>query len=103
MERNELLQELVNDILSVFHSLQYGSIDFSFDKLHCAMKSNICEDFDSVASSVVLKVEFGGEEVTDDDLQKLIEGLTAFKKEYKVKEVATIIKKAKAIIDINKE
>ena len=102
MDREEQLQELVDDIMDVFRGLQWGTIKYSFDKLHCAMKGDICEDFDQAAGDVVMKVEFGGE-VTDEDLQKLLEGLTAFKKEYKVKEVAALIKKTQSLIDGCKE
>ena len=98
MNRTERLQELTDGIMDVFRGLQYGSINFGFDKLHCAMRCSICEEFDSVAGDVVMKVEFGGE-VTDDDLRKLHDGLIAFKEEYKVEEVDALIKKTESLIN----
>lgn len=94
------IESLVDDIMDLFHGLMNHSISYSYDKLNCAMKTDICEVFSSVAEDVVMKVEFGGE-VTLEQLQALHDNLISFAKEFEVKEARALAKKVKKLIENN--
>lgn len=92
------LQSIQDDIMNIFYGLRTGLVDYSYDNLNCAMKTNICEVFSSVAEEVAINVELG-REVTKEQLQKLHDNLISFAKEYKVKEAKALAGKVKELLE----
>lgn len=91
------LEVLKDDIMDLFHGLMYGSVNYSFNKLHSTMKTDICEIFSSVAEDVIMNISFG-HDVSKEQLQTLHDNLIAFAKEFKVKEARLLAKKVKGLI-----
>ena len=85
----ENLENIKNDIMDLFRGLMYGSIDYSFDNMHCAMKTDIGEILDSIAGDVVMNIEMG-REVNKEQLKKLSDDLISFAKEFGVEEAKDI-------------
>ena len=100
MSRIEDLRALSEEVLAFFRGLMDGTIDYSFDNLNCALKTDICEVFDAIAGDFVINIECGNDDkVTNEQLQALHDNLIAFGEEYNVKEAATLAEKVKALID----
>lgn len=95
--KNEL-RELLYDTMDLFDGLMYCEIDFSFDNLHCAMKTDICELFSNAVEGVILNVN-SGREVTKEHLETMHKNLISFAREFKVKEARALAKKVKKIIE----
>lgn len=94
----ENLENIKNDIMDLFRGLMQGSIDYSFDNLHCAIKTDIGEILDDIAGEVVLNIDLG-KEVTEEQLKKLSSDLISFAKEFKVKEAREIAKRINEAIN----
>ena len=100
MSRIEDLKALSEEVLAFFHGLMDGTIDYSFDKLNCAMKTDICEIINAIAGDFVINIESGnGDKVKNEQLQALHDNLIAFGEEFNVKEAAPLAEKVKALID----
>lgn len=92
------LDALMDDIMNLFHGLMYGNINYSYDKLNCAMKTDICEIFSTLAEEVVMNINLG-RDVSKEQLQTLHDNLIAFAKEFKVKEARLLAKKVNVLIE----
>lgn len=69
----------------------------TFDKLHCAMGTNVCQLFDDIASSFVLNI-MSYNEPTNEEIRAMCDELKGFNEEFKIKEVNTTIKNIKAFL-----
>lgn len=92
------LRELLYDTMDLFDGLMYGQVDYSFDQLHCVMKTDICEIFSLSVEEVILNIN-SGREVTKEQLEKMRKNLNAFAREFKVKEARALAKNVKKIIE----
>lgn len=92
------LPDIFNEIYGLFLDLRMGTVDFSFSKVHCAMKTNISELFSNIAEDFILSME-DGREVTKEQLQTLYDNLISFGEEFKVEKCKTIAAMVKEAID----
>jgi len=94
----EELMSLKDDIMELFHGLQCGEIEYQFDNLHSAMKTNICEVFSDIAEGLVWRV-IKDEEVSKEMLLTFHNDLLSFGEEFGVEEVKPLAEKAKKLAD----
>lgn len=92
------IKTLQDGIMDLFNGLRCGSIDYSYDNLNRAMKTNICEVFSSIAEDVVINIRLG-RDVTKEQLQDLHDNLISFGNEYKVKEAKQLAKKVTGLLN----
>lgn len=76
-----------------------GSISYSYDKLHLAMKTNICELFSSITETVALAIDLGCK-IEKSNLQEFHDNLISFGEEFKVERSKTIAAMVKEEIDM---
>ena len=90
------LKAISEDLIDLFHGMMFGDISYSYDKLHTAMGMCIGEVFDSIAGEFCSSV-MNRNEITNEQLQTLRTDLVAFKDEFSVDEVDSIIEKIDAL------
>lgn len=93
-----ILQEICNEVAAVIEGLEYGSIQFSYDKLACAMKVGHPADIlGSVISEIFFDVQAG--RVPEKEIvENVLKGLKRFKRSFKVKELSKPIKEMEAYL-----
>lgn len=92
------LPDIFNDIYGLSLDFAHGKVNYSFNKLHCAMKTNVYSLFCAITEDFISSLECS-REVTKEQLQTLYDNLISFGKEFKVKQCKTIAEKVKDAID----
>ena len=92
------MESLKEEIMELFRGLMNGTIDYSFDNMHSAMKTDICEIFNDIAEDFVMNIMLG-QEITKEQLQTLHDNLVTFGEEFEVKEATSLAKNVEAMIE----
>jgi hypothetical protein len=98
------LYDICQEVLQIMEGLEYGTIEFTYDKLACAMKvGHPSEILGEVISEIFFEVRDG---ITPDKakVESVLKGLKRFRRSFKVKEMNEPIKKLEAYvkeIDLN--
>lgn len=97
------LFDICDEVAQIEGGLMYGTIDFAYDNLMCAMKcGHPAEILDDILADVFWTSHDGGEP-TEEAITELIEGLEDYKKCFKVKELAKPIRELKKYLEDKKE
>lgn len=97
------LKEICNEVAAVIEGLEYGSIQFTYDKLACAMKIGHPADIlGEVISEIFFDVQ-EGRVPEKDNVENVLKGLKRFKRSFKVKELSEPIKEMEAYLSNIKE
>lgn len=86
------LKDICLEILSISEGLEYGTIEFTYDNLACAMKiGHPAEILEGVLSEIFFDVR--DDRVPErDKVESVLKGLKRFKRSFKVKELSKPIK-----------
>lgn len=92
------LPDIFNDIFALSLDFAHGNVDYSFNKLHSAMKTNVyglfCEITEDFIDSMIC-----GRKVSKEQLQTLYDNLISFGEEFKVERSKAIAAMVKEEID----
>lgn len=97
------LKEICNEVAAVIDGLEYGTIQFTYDKLACAMKIGHPADIlGEVISEIFFDVQ-DGKVPEPEKVESVMKGLKRFKRSFKVKELSKPIKEMEAYLSDIKE
>lgn len=94
-----LLDSICERIVDIEEGLMYGTISFSYDSMMSAMKpGHPMEILDSIQAEIFFDVKAGVVPELS-HVKNVLDGLIAFKKTFKVKELTPVIKDLKDYIE----
>lgn len=97
------LKEICDEIAAVIDGLEYGTIQFTYDKLACAMKIGHPADIlGEVISEILFDVQ-DSKVPEPEKVESVMKGLKRFKRSFKVKELSKPIKEMEAYLSDIKE
>lgn len=93
------LNDICQEILTIEEGLDYGTIEFTYDKLASAMKcGHPVEILDNIIAEIFWDIQ-AGKEPEKDKLENVLKGLKRFKRSFKVKELGKPIKNMEAYLN----
>ena len=92
------LPNIFNDIYGLSLDFAHGKVNYSFNKLHSAMITNVYSLFCAITEDFISSLECG-REVTKEQLQTLYDNLISFGEEFKVERCKAIAAMVKEEID----